>query len=326
MKHRDRMELLLLGVLWGASFLFMRVAAPEFGAIALVEIRVSVAALFLLVVLTWRGGWRRMLPAAMPLTVVGAINSALPFTLFAYATLSITAGTAAVLNASAPLFAAVVAYFWVRDLLSRARVLGLIVGFGGVLVLLWDRISFDDTGSTWAMIAALAASLAYGIAANYIKRKLGGVEPLVTATGSQIAATLLLLPVCVIYWPSVTPSLLSWLCAIALGIACTGIAYILYFRLITHVGPAKAITVTYLVPVFGMLWGLVFLREAITVSMLIACGVILLGTALATGSLTFGVPRTAAKDLVCSSSDGSEKSACGDRGGKEHEASSTSPG
>lgn len=298
MRNRDRVELLLLAVLWGGSFLFMRVAAPEFGAVALAEIRVAVAALFLVIVLAWRGGFRRMLPAAMPLTVVGAINSALPFTLFAYATLSITAGTAAVLNASAPLFAAVVAYFWFRDKLTPARVAGLIVGFGGVMVLLWDRISFNGDAGAWAMIAALAASLAYGIAANYTKRKLGGVGPLVTATGSQIAATLLLLPFCVVYWPSVTPSLLSWLCAIALGIACTGIAYILYFRLISHVGPAKAITVTYLVPVFGMLWGLIFLHEAITIDMLVACAVILLGTALATGNLTLGMQPSAPKDLL----------------------------
>ncbi|MGH7463053.1 MAG: DMT family transporter, partial [Longimicrobiales bacterium] len=116
-------------------------------------------------------------------------------------------------------------------------------------------------------------------------RELGGVQPLVTATGGQIAATLLLLPLCVIYWPSVTPSLFSWLCAIALGIACTGIAYVLYFRLISRVGPAKAITVTYLVPVFGMLWGLVFLHEAITPSMIVACAVILLGTGMATGNV-----------------------------------------
>lgn len=289
MQNRDRIDLILLAVVWGASFLFMRVAAPEFGPIALVEIRVAVAALFLLGVVVWRGGLRGMLKAALPLTVVGAINSALPFTLFAYATLYITAGTAAVINASAPLFAALVAYLWLRDKLSPTRVLGLGVGFCGVLVLLWDKVSFTDQGSAWPMIAGLGASLAYGVAANYTKRKLEGVPPLVTATGSQIAAAALLSPLCVIYWPPVAPSPLSWFSALTLGVACTGVAYILYFRLIARAGPAKAIAVTYLVPVFGMLWGLVFLREAITLSMVVACAVILLGTALATGSLAIQV-------------------------------------
>jgi drug/metabolite transporter (DMT)-like permease len=285
MTSRDRFELLLLAVIWGASFLFMRVAAPEFGPIALVGIRVGVAALFLIVVLAWRGGLRGMLAVSKPLTVLGAISSALPFTLFAYATLYVTAGVAAVLNATAPLFGALVGYFWLRDKLAPARVLGLIVGFGGVIVLFWGGIPLEVGGATWAMIAGLVASLSYGVSVNYTKRRLSGVPPLVTATGSQISATLLLLPLCAMRWPSVMPPLRSWLCVIGLGIVCTGIANIIFFRLISHVGPAKAITVTYLIPVSGMLWGLVFLHEPITVGMVIACAVILLGTALATGGL-----------------------------------------
>lgn len=285
MSRRDRIELVLLAALWGFSFLFMRVAVPEFGAFALVEIRVAVAAVFLLVVLAWRGRVRELPRAAAPLSVVGAINSAIPFTLFAYAAYHITAGTAAVLNASAPLFGALVAYLWLKDKMTPARVAGLVVGFGGVLALLWDKISFNGAGQTWALFATLAASLAYGIAANYTKKKLGGVDPIVNATGSQIAAALMLSPLALAYWPATTPSLVSWLCVIALGILCTAIAYILYFRLIAHAGPAKAIAVTYLVPVFGMLWGALFLRESVTVSMIAACAIILLGTALTTGAV-----------------------------------------
>jgi len=293
MTSRDRIELLLLAVIWGASFLFMRVAAPEFGPIALVGIRVGVAALFLMVVLAWRSGLRGMLAESRPLTVLGAVSSALPFTLFAYATLYVTAGVAAVLNATAPLFGALVGYFWLRDKLAPARVLGLVVGFGGVIVLFWDGIPLKVGGATLAMIAGLVASLSYGVSVNYTKRRLSAVPPLVTATGSQVAATLLLLPLCAMYWPSVVPSLRSWLCVIGLGVVCTGIANIIFFRLISQVGPAKAITVTYLIPVSGMLWGLVFLHEPITVGMVIACAVILLGTALATGSLPLRVRRTA---------------------------------
>ena len=285
MTHRDRFELLLLGVIWGASFLFMRVAAPEFGAVALAEIRVAIAAVFLAAVLAWRGGMGGLRGATAPLTIVGVLISALPFVLFAYATLFITAGTAAVINASAPLFGALVAYAWLNDKLTVPRVIGLAVGFGGVLLLAWDKISFNGGGTTLAILAGLGASLSYGVGVNYTKKKLGRVPPLAAATGSQIAAALLLLPLAAANWPSAAPSLKSWLSVIALGIFCTGVAHIFYFRLIARIGPAKAISVTYLVPVFGMLWGLIFLHEPITAGMLIACAVILLGTALATGSV-----------------------------------------
>lgn len=285
MTNRDRLELLILGVIWGASFLFMRVAAPEFGAIALAEIRVAIAAVFLAIVLAWSGGMSGLRGAAVPLTIVGVLLSALPFVLFAYATLFITAGTAAVINASAPLFGALVAHAWLNDKLTVPRVIGLAVGFGGVLLLAWDKISFNGGGTTLAILAGLGASLSYGVGVNYTKKKLGRVPPLAAATGSQITAALLLLPLAAANWPSAAPSLTSWISVIALGIFCTGVASIFYFRLIARIGPAKAIAVTYLVPVFGMLWGLIFLDEPITAGMLIACAVILFGTALATGSV-----------------------------------------
>jgi drug/metabolite transporter (DMT)-like permease len=293
MSNRDRFELLILGVIWGASFLFMRIAAPEFGALALVEIRVATAAIFLVAVLAWRRGMNDLPGAALPLAVVGIFSSALPFVLFAYATLSVTAGTAALLNASAPLFGALVAYAWLRDKLTLPRVVGLAAGFGGILLLAWDKVGVGGT-SGLAVLAGLGASFSYGFAVNFTKKKLGRVSPLVTATGSQIAAALLLLPLAVANWPSVNPSLKSWLSVIVLGMVGTGIANAVYFRLIARIGPARAITVTYLVPVFGMLWGLLFLHEAVTASMLAACAVILLGTALATSG-TAAAARPAAR-------------------------------
>ena len=129
----------------------------------------------------------------------------------------------------------------------------------------------------------MCAALSYGIAPNYTKRNLGRVPPLVIATGSQIAAALMLLPVAVVLWPQHNPSAGAWAAAIVLGIASTGLAYILYFRLISNVGPTRAIAVTFLIPAFGMLWGALFLGETVTVNMLAGCAVILFGTALATG-------------------------------------------
>jgi drug/metabolite transporter (DMT)-like permease len=289
MTFRDRLELLLLGIIWGASFLFMRIAVPEFGAVALAEMRVAIAAMILLAALTWRGGVRQMLVLAAPLTVVGVVSSALPFLLFAWATLTITAGTAAVVNATAPLFGALVGYLWLRDRLRPLQSLGLAIGFAGILILLWDRIAVSVDGAAWAIGACLLAALSYGVAVNFTKRNLTGVSSLVCSAGSQLASAVLLAPLAVLFWPSVMPSANSWLSALALGVFCTGLAYVIYFRLIARIGPAKAITVTYLVPVFGMLWGEVFLHEPITAGMLAACGVIVLGIALATGSFR---PRT----------------------------------
>jgi drug/metabolite transporter (DMT)-like permease len=192
-------------------------------------------------------------------------------------------------NATAPLFGALVGYLWLRDRLRPLQSLGLAIGFAGILILLWDRIAVSVDGAAWAIGACLLAALSYGVAVNFTKRNLTGVSSLVCSAGSQLASAVLLAPLAVLFWPSVMPSANSWLSALALGVFCTGLAYVIYFRLIARIGPAKAITVTYLLPVFGMLWGEVFLHEPITAGMLAACGVIVLGIALATGSFR---PRT----------------------------------
>ncbi len=294
MANRDRFELLILGVIWGAAFLFMRVAVPEFGAFALVEVRIGIAALFLIGLLAWRGGLGHLRGAAVPMMVVGIFSSALPFALFAYAVTFLTSGMAAVINTTTPMFAALVAYFWLNDRLTVTRIVGLVIGFGGVLLSAWDKISFNGGSTTLAVLAALGASASYGLGMNYTKKRLSNVPPLAAATGSSIAATLLMIPLAVANWPKVTPSLNTWLCMIALGVLCTGVAYVFYFRLIARIGPSKASTSVYLVPVFGMLWGFIFLNETVTPHMLIACPIIVLGTALASGNVTFRTrPRVA---------------------------------
>ena len=190
MTHRDRLELVLLAAIWGASFLFMRVAAPEFGAFALAELRVGVAAIFLTTVLFFRGGIRDLLKVPLPLVILGLFSSALPFALFAYGTLTISAGTAAVVNATAPLFAAVVGFAWLRMRLDLLQSLGLAIGFGGVLLLVWDRFALNVEGAGLATGACLLAAFSYGVAANYTKKALSGVRPLVNAAGSQLAAAI----------------------------------------------------------------------------------------------------------------------------------------
>ena len=286
MGTRDLLELLVLGAIWGASFLFMRVAAPQFGAIPLIAARVGIGAVFLIAVLARRGGLNRLRAQIAPLTLLGAVNSAIPFSLFAYAVLSVTAGFASVLNSTAPLFGALVAFIWLRDRPSPMRIAGLLLGFAGVLVLVWGRLSLPGDPGGPAVLAGLTAAVLYGISANYAQTRLSRVDPLVIATGSLIAATVLLMPLALLFWPETPPGRMAWVSAVLLGVICTGIAYIFYFRLLSRIGPAKTLAVTYLIPAFGVLWGYVLLDEPITASMIVGCAVILLGTTLASGVLS----------------------------------------
>ncbi len=284
MRLRDVAELFVLAALWGGSFLFMRIAAPALGAVPVAAARVTIAALLLVPLLALRGGMGELRARAGAVAVVGVINSALPFALIAYATLSLTAGFASILNATSPLWGALVAHLWLRERLARIRVVGLAVGFAGVALLVWGKASVRaGGGGGLAMVALLLATLSYGVAASYTKRHLGSTSPLAVAAGSQLAAALVLLPLAAASWPRGAVSLPVWASVLALGVACTGIAYTLYFRLIQNIGPARAIAVTFLVPAFATAWGWLFLGEAVTGPMILGGVVVLGGTALATG-------------------------------------------
>lgn len=285
MKTADLSELIGLAALWGASFLFMRLGAAEFGPVALAAVRVGGAALVLLPLLRWRGQFGELRRHWRSIFVVGITNSAVPFLCFSYAALSITAGLSSIFNASTPLFAAVIGWWWLKDRPSGPRIAGLAIGFAGVLGLAWEKASFKPGGSGWAIVACLAAALMYGLSANYTKRRLQGVAPLAVAAGSQLSAALVLALPALWWWPEVMPSTHAWAMVALLAVLCTGVAYLMYFRLIAHVGPANAITVTFLIPAFAVLWGWLFLAEPLTAAMAVGCAVILLGTALATGVL-----------------------------------------
>ncbi len=273
-----------LAALWGASFLFMRIGGHEFGALPTAGLRVAVATLFLLPILLWRGlgpqlaqHWRKVL-------FVGIFNSAIPFVCFTYALLSISTGLSAILNASVPLFGALVAWLWLGDRPQRTRMLGLVIGFVGVSMLAWDKASFkpDASGlsSGWAVLACLLACVCYAIAASFTKRYLGGLPALVTAAGSQLGAALFLVLPALWFWPQQTPGAGAWMAVLALGVLCTGVAYILFFWLIENIGPARALTVTFVLPVFAVIYGLIFLGETVSLWMLLCATIIICGTAL----------------------------------------------
>lgn len=279
----------MLAAIWGASFLFMRIGTVEFGPIPTAAVRVGIASLFLFPVVWMRGllpvlgkNWKRIF-------LVGMLNSGIPFVCFSFALLSITTGLSAILNATVPMFGALIAWVWLKDKPNAWRLLGLVVGFAGVAMLAWDKATFKPDASGiapgWAVLACLLACACYGISASYTKRYLSGLPPLVTAMGSQIGATLGLALPALWLWPARMPGTSAWLALLAVGVLCTGLAYILYFRLIENAGPPRTLSVTFVIPVFAILYGAVFLGEAITPWMMVCAVVIIIGTALSTGLL-----------------------------------------
>ncbi|OZI50059.1 DMT family transporter [Bordetella genomosp. 4] len=291
MRRRDLLDLLLLAAVWGGSFLFMRIAVPEFGPGPLMELRVGLAALTLLPLAALRGKLPLIAQRWKAILVVGALNSAIPFLLYAYAAQSLGAGFMSVANAVTPVWGAVIGWLWLKDRLAWSRAFGLAVAVLGIVVLVWDKLNFGAGGDGPAVLAAVSAPLFYGIAANWTKRFLSDVDALSSATGSMIGASLILAPLAIATWPAAPISWQAWSATVALAILCTGFAYIMFFRLIASVGPTGAVSVTFLVPVFGVLWGVWFLDEMLTARILIGAAIILIGTALSLGLMRWPVRR-----------------------------------
>ncbi|MCU0571168.1 MAG: DMT family transporter [Oculatellaceae cyanobacterium Prado106] len=291
MRGLEIAELLLLAALWGGSFLLMRIAAPVLGPIWLIELRVLLAGLALLPILFRFNLWHEVQRNWRALFVVGCINSAVPFALLAFASVSLPAGFTSILNATAPLFGVIVASVWLKERLTLTRIVGFVLGFSGVVILMgWQAIA-TTPAFVLAVLAGLLAALMYAFAAPYIRQKLAGVPSLVVATGSQLGAAILLLPALPFTVPQQTPTTIIIIAVVALALLSTAFAYILYFRLIQTIGSTKALTVTYLIPLFAMLWGAMVLQETITPSMILGCGLILLGTAIANGLLKLKLLR-----------------------------------
>jgi drug/metabolite transporter (DMT)-like permease len=291
LKPRDLVALLTLSALWGGSFLFIRVAAPILGPIVLIALRVFIAGAALFIYariigldLEIRKRWKQYL-------LVGLLNSAIPFTLIATAELNLTAGLAAILNATSPLFGAIVAALWLKESLSTRKIIGMMLGLLGVSVLVgWSSISFTLVVGL-SILASLVAATFYGIAGVYTKISSKGVKPIALATCSQLGASVFLIPLTPFALPASFPGWDVILSVLALSLVSTAIAYVLYFRLIENVGPTKALTVTFLAPVFGVLWGVLLLNEPLTLSTLVGFAIILSGTGLVTG-LSFKKAKT----------------------------------
>ncbi len=272
------LELALLGAIWGASFLFMRVAVGDFGAIPLVEARLALGSLVLLPFL-WRA--RAQFPARLwpKIAMIGAINSAVPFMLFAWAAQRAPAGIGAIANAMTVLFTALVGFLFFHEKIGARRAIALVAGFVGVVVLAGDKTAGGDNVG-WAVAAGATASFFYGIGINLVRRHLTGLPPAAVASATLGTSALLVLPFAIANWSAHAIPMKSWFSATMLGVLCTGFAFVMYYRLIARIGASRASTVTYLIPVFGVAWAWLLLDEPLTIKMGIAGAMILGSVAL----------------------------------------------
>jgi len=296
MTRRDSAELLLLAAIWGASFLFMRLGAGEFGPVALAFVRALGATLLLVPMMLLQrqrpGSWRELITQPRRLgaiALVGLVGSALPFLLYGVAALVLSTALMSVFNATAAIWGALIAWWWLHEKPEPLRLVGMAIGLAGVVGLAWGkadvRVGPAGVSAALGVAACIGATMLYGVAANASRHWLRGASPLAVACGSQIAAALLLAVPAAGHWPAASPGLQAWGAALALAFLCTGVAYYLYFRLIARIGASQAMSVTFLIPAFALLWGFAVLGEVPTVGMLLGCAVILLGTAMAAGIL-----------------------------------------
>lgn len=283
---RDVTILIALSAIWGSSFLFMRIAGPDFGPFFLIEMRVFSALVVLLPICLLRGQLSVIWNNWRAIFLIGLFNMAVPFTLLAYATLSVTAGMASILNATVPFFTAIVGFLFFKRNLSVLAIMGLLVGFAGVVLLVADpNVAIFSGSNLLAVSAGLFASFCYGSAINNVAHFLQGVSGLPITVGGLIASSTALAPLA--YWqqPETMPVGWIWLAVLTLGVVCTGVAYLLFYKLIARIGPQQAVTTTYLIPLFSIAWGWLFLAEPITLYTLGGCLLVLLGVSLTTGKL-----------------------------------------
>lgn len=283
MKPADIVRLLILSTLWGGSFILLRIAAPVLGPVVLIAVRVLLAgvallafALFVRQPLALRTRWRDYL-------VLGALGSAVPFVLISIASLQLTASMTAILNATSPVFGALFAALFLRDSLSLRKVAGMLLGMVGVGIITGFTLPVINLPSLLAIGASLAAAACYGLGGTYTRARLTGAPALGMAVGSQLAAAVILWPIVPFYLPNSVPSLAVIVVVLTLALLCTAFAYVLYYALVVNVGPMQALTVTFLTPLFGVIWGRIFLNEQITIGTIAGGAVVLLGTALVTG-------------------------------------------
>ena len=262
--------------------MLIRIAVPDLGQVPLAATRALVAALTLLPLMLLQGLWPEFRRHWRHLLIIGLISTALPFSFMSLSTQHTSAAFGSILNALTPIFSALIAWLWLREGLTVAALIGIVLSFAGVVVMMLDRETLSTAIPFWPIMAGLAAALFYGVTGNYTRRYAQHFPVLLVAAGSQLFSALFLLPVAWALWPTTPVSTVSWLAVVILGVLCTGVAYILFFNLLGKVGVARTVIVTYLVPVFAMAWGYAVLGEQVTLKMLAGATCILAGIGLTT--------------------------------------------
>jgi drug/metabolite transporter (DMT)-like permease len=298
MSRRHVVTLVALSAIWGASFMFIKVGVRELEPGALIFVRVALAALTLVPIVLVLVGPAELARALRgspgALLVAGAVNSAIPFWLITWAEQSIDSGLTAVLQACAPLFAALLAWRFSRgQRVTGARLAGVLIGFVGVALLVGLPGGASDP---LAALAVVGSGLCYAAAALYIGERLAGVPPLLISAGAMVAATLLTAPLGLAQLPSQVPGWKVTASVVVLGVVGTGLAYILYYDLITGAGASRAILVTYLVPSLALLYGAAVLDEPVTVVAVAGLALVLAGVALGTGAVRLAATRRLASN------------------------------
>ena len=276
---RMLVQLLVLGMIWGGSFMFQRITVPALGAGVTAAGRVLLAALALLAVLAFTGRKTNFRARWKDYLIIGLGGAGLPFVAFAFAAYFLPAGYSAVLNSTVPLFTVLIG--WIAGTRpSTSKIIGVVVGIFGVVTLArFGSVTLD--GPTIAAFGGgLVAAILYAFNARTVKARFADTDPLVVATGSMIGATLPLLPWGVYSIPTHVPPMGAVLALIAVGVLCTGVAYAMYYKLIKEAGSERAVTVTFLVPIFAEIWGALFLGEPITWASAAGCGLVLIAVAL----------------------------------------------
>lgn len=271
----DLLLLLLLAAIWGGSYLFMRMAGPALGSVVLMGLRVGLAAVALFGYTLaigdlpdFRRYWKEFL-------ILGALNNAIPFVLIANAVIDLNASLASIINATTPLFTAVVATVWIKESFGLKKISGVLVGISGVIILMgWNPLPLT-TETVWATMQALLAALSYGLAAVYARTRFKGVAPLHTSVGQLVGSSVLLVPAAWALAPATFPSSTVIIAVLGLALLCTALAYLIYFRLISSAGATQAAAVTFLIPFFSLLWGVTLLGERLNVGMFVGLAVIL---------------------------------------------------
>ena len=273
--------LIFLGALWGSAFMFIKVATPEYGPVALVNARLIIASLIFLPILLRKKYLPLLAPIWKHVLVLSVINNMIPFTLFSFASLGSSSNILAILNATTAFNTMVIAYFWINESVTFKQIVGLILGFIGVIILVNPQ---NSAATLISSISCLFAAAFYSLSTVFIQKNSAKTNKLVLIGWSIVFSAVLMMPISYMYLPESIPSFEANISAVWLGAVSTGLGFLGYVRLIDKIGAVKTSIVAYFLPVFGILWGYIFLDEKISISVVIGCLVVLMGIFLATSN------------------------------------------